>query len=225
MCKRINILVVEDEPLILDVFINALNTVDEKNDAFQFRIKSVSNSDKALREIYCAVKARPFDLLLLDISMPPSKDETILCGEDIGIEIKNLFPNVKIIAFASNNNNYRLNSILKSLDPDGLLVKNELKYTELLNAINTVLHEPPYYSKIVQKLIRRHMCHEFTLDSIDRQILYYTLKGAKIKEIADFVNLSKSAVEHRKSNLRTTFDVEGGTDRDLILKAESAGFI
>ncbi|GGI58497.1 response regulator [Winogradskyella haliclonae] len=225
MCNPIHVLIVEDEPLIIDVLTNALNAISDSNGLYDFKIRSATNSDLALKEVDRAIKSIPFDLILLDISIPPSTDKRILSGEDLGIEIKSLFPKVKVMVFTSHNNNYRLNSILKSLDPDGFLIKSDITYVKLLDAINSVLQEPPYYSKAIQQLIRRHISHNFVLDKIDRQLLYHLYKGAKTQEIANLVHMSKSAIEHRKSNLKTTFEVDGGSDRDLILKAELAGFI
>ncbi|RZN79964.1 MAG: response regulator transcription factor [Winogradskyella sp.] len=225
MCKPIHVLIVEDEPLIIDVLTNALHAISDSNGLYDFKIRSATNSDLALKEVDRAIKSTPFDLILLDISIPPSTDKRILSGEDLGVEIKSLFPKVKVVVFTSHNNNYRLNSILKSLDPDGFLIKSDITYVKLLEAINSVLQDPPYYSKVIQQLMRRHISHDFVLDKIDRQLLYHLNKGGKTKEIADLVNMSISAIEHRKSNLKTTFDVNGGSDRDLILKAELAGFL
>ena len=225
MCKPIHVLIVEDEPLIIDILTNALHAISDSNGLYDFKIRSATNSDLALKEVDRAIKSTPFDLILLDISIPPSTDKRILSGEDLGVEIKSLFPKVKVVVFTSHNNNYRLNSILKSLDPDGFLIKSDITYVKLLEAINSVLQDPPYYSKVIQQLMRRHISHDFVLDKIDRQLLYHLNKGGKTKEIADLVNMSISAIEHRKSNLKTTFDVNGGSDRDLILKAELAGFL
>ena len=108
MCKPIHVLIVEDEPLIIDVHTNALHAISDANGRYDFKIKSATNSDLALKAIDDAVKSTPFDLILLDISIPPSTDKRILSGEDLGIEIKSLFPRVKIVVFTSHNNNYRL---------------------------------------------------------------------------------------------------------------------
>ena len=225
MCNPINVLIVEDEPLIIDVLINALNAISETHGLYDFKIKTATNSDLALNEIDRAIMTKPFDLILLDISIPPSSDKRILSGEDLGIEIKNLFPKIKVIVFTSHNNNYRLNNILKSIDPDGFLIKSDLTFLKLLDAIKVVLQNPPYYSKAIQQLIRRHISHDFVLDKIDRQLLYHLYKGAKTVEIAELVSLSRSAVEQRKYSLKTIFDIEKGSDRELLLRAELAGYI
>lgn len=225
MDKTINVLIVEDEPLIINILITALNQISESKGVFNFNIRTASNCDSANLEIQKAVRTKPLDLVLLDISLPASKDRKLLSGEDLGLEIKRFFPKVKLIVFTSHNNNYRLNNILKSLNPDGFIIKSDIDYNKLLEALNAVLEEMPYYSKAVLQLMRRHIFNEFTLDKIDRQILYQLSKGSKTKHLTDAIPLSISAIEARKRNLKELFEIDHGDDRDLILKAEERGFI
>lgn len=225
MDKIINVLIVEDEPLIINALEMAFNAISESNGFLDFKIKSATNCDSGLEEITKAVNSKPFDLVLLDINIPASKDKKLLCGEDLGIELKNYFPNVKIIVFTSHNNNFRLNSIIKSLNPDGFIIKSDIDFSKLIEAINSVLDNLPYYSKAILQLMRRHMVNDFTLDKTDRQLLYQISKGAKMKHLHDIIHLSKSAIEQRKRNLKELFEVEDGEDRSLIIKAEERGFI
>jgi DNA-binding NarL/FixJ family response regulator len=225
MSKTLNVLIVEDEPLIINILITALNQITESKGIFDFNIKSATDCDAANLEIQKAVRTKPLDLVLLDISLPASKDGKLLSGEDLGIEVRHFFPEVKIIVFTSHNNNYRLNNILKSLNPDGFIIKSDIDFNKLLEALNAVLEEMPYYSKAVLQLMRRHIFNDFTLDKIDRQILYQLSKGAKTKHLTDTIPLSTSAIEARKRNLKELFGVDQGDDRNLILKAEERGFI
>ena len=225
MNKTFNVLIAEDEPLIIDVLKSAFEQIVESNGLLDFKIKTASNGDDALSEIDKAIKAAPFDLVLLDINIPASKDKKILCGEDLGMELKGIFPNVKIIVFTSHNNNYRLNNILKSLNPEGFIIKSDIDFQKLLDALNSVIMDLPYYSKAILQLMRRHMINDFSLDKIDRQLLYQLSKGAKMKHLTKVIPLSKSAIELRKRNLKELFEVEEGDDRDLLIKAENRGFI
>jgi two-component system response regulator NreC len=162
---------------------------------------------------------------LIDINIPASTDKDLLCGEDLGLELKKHFPNIKIIVFTSHNNNYRLNSILKSLNPDGFLIKSDIDFPKLIEALTSVIYDLPYYSKEILQLMRRHIVNDFTLDKIDRQLLYQISKGAKTKNLSDVIPLSRSAIELRKRNLKELFGVEGGDDSNLLSKAEECGFI
>ena len=225
MPNTTHVLIVEDEPLIINILITALNEISDSNGCFDFKIKSVTNCDDAKIELDKAIQSTPFDLVLLDINIPSSNDKKMICGEDFGIELKKFFPHVKTIAFTSHNNNYRLNSILKSINPEGFLIKSDIDFAKLLDAIKSVLNDLPYYSKAILQLMRRHMINEFTLDSIDRQLLYQLSKGAKMKHLANITRLSTSAIELRKRNLKELFEVQDGDDRNLLIKAEEHGFL
>lgn len=225
MNKTINVLIVEDEPLIIENLITAFDQLGASNGFLNFKIKSATNCDDASKEIQKAVISKPFDLVLLDINIPGSSDERLLCGEDLGIDLKKLFPNIKIIVFTSHNNNYRLNNILKSLNPDGFLIKSDINFQKLLEALESVINNLPYYSKVILQLMRRYVSNDFTLDKIDRQLLYELSKGTRTKNLTNLLPLSLSAIESRKRNLKELFEVENGNDRQLILKAEQHGFI
>ncbi|MDG5490642.1 response regulator transcription factor [Psychroserpens sp. SPM9] len=224
MTKKINVLIVEDEPLIINVLENALNQISETN-VFDFRVKSVINCDLANEEIQNALKSHPIDLILLDISIPASSDNKLLSGVDIGIKTKELFPNVKTIVFTSDSNNYKLNNILKTLNPEGFLIKSDIDYIKLVDSINAVINNEPYYSNFIIQLMRRHISNDFTLDKIDRTLLYEISKGTQMKDITQIIHLSKSAVEYRKRNLKQLFEVKNANDTLLISKAKEYGFI
>jgi DNA-binding NarL/FixJ family response regulator len=225
MDKKIRTLIVEDEPLMIEPMKLALNQLSESNGLLSFDIITSLDCDTAAREIERAVRSQPLDLVLLDINLKPSSNKKYLSGEDIGLEIRKYFPNAKIIVLTSHNNNYRLNNILKTLNPDGFLIKSDVDFAKLLDALNTVIDDTPYYSKAILKLMRRHIINDFTLDRIDRQLLYQLSKGAKMKHLSDVIPLSKSAIELRKRNLKEVFGVEEGDDRNLLIRAEECGFI
>ncbi len=225
MKEPINVLIVEDQPLITRSLKNALKHLSDANGSLDFKIHTAINCDLALLEIDKAVKGTPFDLVLLGINIPPSSDRKLLSGEDIGLELKGLFPKVKIIVFTSRNTNFKLNNILRSVNPDGFLVKSDIDFDDLIVAINTVLFEPPYYSKRILRLIRRHVSNDFVLDKIDRQLLYQLSKGTKTKDLPNIVRLSKSGIERRKRNLKEVFNIENEDDLMLLKLAEEKGYI
>jgi len=215
---------VEDQPLTIESFKRALEHLSNFF-SWNFIIKSAKNCDTAFHEIKKAAKATPFDLVILDINIPPSKDKKILSGEDLGLELKKTFPNIKIIVVTALHNNFRLNNILKSLNPEGFIIKSEIDFKDLLDAINCVLTCPPYYSNSILKLMRRHISNNFVLDEIDRQLLYQLSIGTKNKDLTKFINLSKGGIERRKRHLKEMFNVENGDDRILLERASEQGFL
>ncbi len=225
MNRKIKTLIIEDEPLMIEPMKAALEQLNESNGLLEFNVRTSLDCDSAAQEIKRAVSSRPLDLVILDINLKQSSDGKYLSGEDLGVEIRRFFPDAKIIVLTSHNNNYRLNNILKTLNPDGFLIKSDVDFARLIEALKAVIEDTPYYSKAILKLMRRHIINEFTLDRIDRQLLYQLSKGAKMKHLSDIIPLSKSAIELRKRNLKEVFGVEEGDDRSLLVRAEECGFI
>jgi DNA-binding NarL/FixJ family response regulator len=221
----INVLIVEDEPLTIGNLKTALNILSEEKPDLEFKIRSARNCDAARSEITKAIHGKPFDLVLLDISIPESKDRKYLSGEDLGVKIKREFPSAKIIVFTFYTDNYRLNNILQSLNPDGFMIKYDIDFKTLLRALETVIYEPPFYSQKILKLLRQTTINDFTIDQLDRRLLYELSQGTKTSQLPQIVKLSKGGVERRKRHLKEVFDIPEGDDRALIKTAKAKGFI
>ena len=224
--KEYSILIIDDHPLITEAYITALNLVNKNNKLITFNVKVAQNCDIAndlINDFYNDNKK--IDVVFLDIQLPPSKDGKIVSGEDLGIQINSLFPDVKIIVSTTLNNNFRVQSIFKSIDPDGFLIKNDITPDELVETINTVINDPPYYTKTVTKLLRKQVSNEFLLDDIDRKILYQLSIGTKTKDLPNILTLSLPGIEKRKRLLKHAINIKTSNDRELLNIAKEKGFI
>ncbi|MDC7995432.1 response regulator [Altibacter sp. HG106] len=220
-----NVLLIDDHPLILEAYKNALNRIEQTLEKHRFHIDIASDCDTAYRKITTVPKTTSIDLIFLDMRLPPSQDGKILSGEDLGLIIKKTLPNSKIIVSTTHTDNYRIHSIFKSIDPDGFLIKNDISPDDIILAIEQVLEDPPFYSKTVIKLLRKNVSNDFLLDNIDRKLLYELSLGTKMKDLPDILPLSIAGIEKRKRNLKEIFDVASGDDKELISKAKDKGFI
>ena len=225
MNNTINVLIAEDEPIIVDLLKTIFQKLSDSNASWDFKLHSALNCDSAINKIEKAIIGKPFDLALLDINLPSSEQKNILSGEDLGLELQKYFPQIKIIIYTSNNDNYRLNNILKSVNPDGFIIKSDIDYKGLVTGINRVLTNQPYYSPSILSLIRQHIANDFVLDNIDRVLLYQLSNGTKTKDLSNFVNLSKSGVELRKRRLKEVFNIENKGDKKLIQMAKEKGYV
>ncbi|WP_111706959.1 response regulator [Lutibacter citreus] len=225
MNRDYNVLLIDDHPIIADAYKSAFEFVSSEQEKLNFNISIAVNCDEAIDKISFASKNKSFDIIFLDISLPPSSDGKYLSGEDLGVKIKELLPKCKIIVATTFNDNYRIQVILKNVNPDGFLIKNDINKDELVNSIKNVLNDSPYYSKSVLELFRKQSSIDYKLDKIDRQLLYEMSIGTKMKDLPKIIPMSMAGLEKRKKNLKELFKVLDNDDRELILKAKEKGFI
>ncbi len=220
------VLIIDDHPLITEAYITALNYYSKHNETVNFSIQTAHDCDSGRKLIKKALKSEKHKyIVFLDMKLPQSKDGKILSGEDLGLLIRELLPNPIIIVSTTFNDNFRIHSILKNINPEGLLIKNDITPLELLQTIRIVINNPPYYSKTVLKLLRDQVLNDFILDQYDRKILYELSIGTRMKDLPDLLPLSIAAIEKRKRNLKRVFNVKKLDDRHLIVSAREKGFI
>jgi|TARA_B110000967_G_scaffold199328_1_gene233591 DNA-binding NarL/FixJ family response regulator len=220
------VLIIDDHPLITEAYITALNYYSKHNETVEFSIQTANDCDSGRELIKKVLKSKEHKyIVFLDIKLPPSRDGEILSGEDLGLLIRELLPNPRIIVSTTFNDNFRVHSILKNINPEGFLIKNDITPLELLETIRTVVNDPPYYSKTVIKLLRDQVVNEFILDHYDRKILYELSVGTRMKDLPKLLPLSIAAIEKRKRNLKLMFNVRKLDDRQLMVSAKEKGFI
>ncbi len=225
MNEQYKILLIDDHPIITDAYERALEQISLTDKTYNFNINIANDCDTAILKIDEATISGAFDLVFLDIRIPSSKDKKILGGEDLGMFIKKKCHTTKIIVSTTFNDAYMISCILKNVNPEAFLIKNDLTIEILIEAFKTVVHDPPYYSKTVMKILRKQSANDFVIDNIDRKILYELSNGTKMNELPSILPLSIAALERRKRILKDVFNVEGKGDRDLLKLAQEKGFI
>ena len=219
------VLIIDDHPVICERYEQVCNEVMKKNPQIKMKIELAGNCDVAKEKINYTWSKGGWDLVFLDIRLPPSKDRRILSGEDLGELIRKKHPLAKIIVATTFNDNYRIQNICRSLEPEGFLIKNDMNTNDIIQAVQKVINGGEYYTGTVSSLMRKQAFTDINLDKIDRQILYELSQGTKMKDLPKFVPLSMAGIEKRKRIMKQVFDVEDQGDKALILKARELGFI
>jgi len=220
-----SVLIIDDHPLISSAYKKAFGHISAQDATLQFEVTIVGNCDDAMDSIKKASEQNGIDIIFLDISLPPSADRQILSGEDLGLKINLLLPKSKVIISTTFNDNYRVHTILNTINPDGFLVKNDISPEELIEAIKRVLVAPPYYSTTVLNMLRKQFTANYQIDKIDRQLLYELSKGTKMKELPTVIPMSMAGIEKRKRHLMEVFNVADKSDKQMIEIAKEKGFI
>jgi len=224
--KVYNVLIIDDHPIISEAYKMAFDYISDNDEMLSFKIDIAASCKEANDKIRFIVASKSnLDIVLLDIRLPPSKEDKILSGEDLGLLINDVLPDSKIIISTSLGNNFRVHTLINNINPDGFIIKNDITSKELIKAIKTVIDAPPYYSKTILKFLRKRICNDFLLDKIDRQILFELSMGAKMKDLPNIIPLSLAGIEKRKRHIKQIFNVIDADDRQLLLLAKEKGFI
>ncbi len=223
MTKKLNVLMVDDHPIIIEGYKNTL--LEDTNSTFSFNVDVAFNCDEALALIKKNAKKKPYNLALIDIKLPPSADGSITSGEDLAILLQNMHPEARIIVLTMHNQDSRIHNILQNINPEGFLIKSDLSSRELLRAIEEILSGKTYYSATVNNHFRKMMANDFSLDQKNLQILYHLSRGVRTKNLSKYINLSLSAIEKRKNHIKELFDIKSSDDELLIEEARRRGFV
>jgi len=221
--QHIRILMVDDHPIIIEGYQNTLMAT--KRDEQTLVIDTANNCDSALLLMQKAASEKPYDVCFFDISLPPSSNGQVTSGEDLAKLCREIMPKAKIVILTMFNESFRVLGILKEMNPEGFLIKSDLTSMELAEAFQYILTSPPYYSSTVTKYLKKAADSSDYVDEVNRKILYLLSKGTKTKNLTEYINLSMSAIEKRKKQLKDIFKVQDGKDETLILKAKEQGLL
>ena len=198
--KNSNILIVDDHKISLDGIKALLSVSGLKTPILE------ANSGSEALELINSDKQKMPDLVISDIKMPE------MSGIELTRELKENFPNIKVLILTMHNNREIVNQVLHA-EAEGYILKNAGQ-EELVLAINHIMDNGSYYSNelcsiIVEKKrflpdVRRKTAMQL-LTERENEILKLICKEYSNNEIAEKFFISKHTVEtHRKHIMRKT---------------------
>ncbi|MEP5254432.1 MULTISPECIES: response regulator [Winogradskyella] len=221
--EHIKILMVDDHPIIIEGYQNVL-TATKKDDQTLY-IDTANNCDTAVAMMERASKKYPYHVCFFDISLPGSEDGKYASGEDLALLARELMPRTKIVILTMFNETFRIHNIVKEINPDGFLIKSDLTSMELADGFQQILESPPYYSSTVQSYIKKTITSDIYVDDINRKILHLLAQGIRTKNLNEYFDISTSAIEKRKKQLKVLFEIEDGKDETLLKEAREKGYL
>lgn len=215
-----NILIVDDHPFIIEGYKNAITRYNPHQ--YEFLI-SQAHDCKSGYDLIEDEKTPQFDVAFLDISMPAYEEKDIFSGEDLAKLILKKMPNCKVILLTMYTELLKIKTIIRTIQPNGLVIKNDLTFDELLFAFDKVMKNDKYYSQSVQKIINQSPHNSIEIDEFDKQILFHLSKGTQVEDMPQYIPISINAIEKRKVSLKELLKVKSGSDEDLLKEARSKG--
>lgn len=186
--------------------------------------------DEAFLKIRAAItKNEPYDLLISDLSFKTDHREVkILNGDELVQKVRELQPDIKIIAYSVEDKNYRIKSLFDHAEIDAFVLKGLNSIEELKKAIHiTSTSDQKFISPEVASALQEK--NNFEIDDLDIQILKHLSSGTPQDEIIQiFKELgikpnSKSAMEKRLSKLKDFFKANNTVQ--LVFIAKDMGII
>ncbi len=194
------IMLVDDHQMLID----GIKSLLRKEKQLEFVAES-NTAEQALT----ILEAHPdgIDLVLTDISMPG------MSGLDLTREIKNRFPEVKVLVLSMYNDPLMVSEILNS-EAEGYILKNTGK-EELLEAICKIMNGSSFYShEVISSLMKQRAQNEKKqqkknltdlLTTREIEIVKLICEELTTAEIAEKLFISPRTVDtHRKHILEKT---------------------
>ncbi|TBX71109.1 response regulator transcription factor [Flavobacterium silvisoli] len=217
---KVEVFIVDDHPPIIEGYKSILahnpygyivNTQEKYNceDAYHF----ITNTDKR------------FDLVFLDMTLPPYPEKGIFSGQDLVKVIRQYMPGTKIAILTSHTEAIVLQDIIKEQYPNGLLVKSDITSNDFLEAFDKIIRGEIVYSQTAKFFKDNLKTTIKPLDSYNRRIILLLSKGTKTKTIQETLHLSKSAIDKRKVAIKEFLGIEKGNDEDILREARKQGLI
>lgn len=153
----------------------------------------------------------PYDLLISDLSFKKDHREVkIICGDELIEKVRELQPDIKIIAYSVEDKSYRIKSLFDNAKINGFVLKGRNSIEDLKKAIHlTSTSDQRFITPEVASALQEK--NNFEIDDLDIEILKHLSSGTPQDEIIQiFKDLgikpnSKSAMEKRLSKLKDFF--------------------
>ncbi|QCX37946.1 response regulator transcription factor [Aureibaculum algae] len=225
MENLLNILIVDDNPMIIEAYKSMFNYADL--DCCSLNIDVACDCEEAISKMKLAQTKVPYDCFYFDMNLPQSLDGNFKSGEDLALYAKKYFPKAKVAILTLNNDSLSIHNILTKIKPDGLLIKNDSNPTEFIAGFKTIMRNPPFYSTSVIKFLSNISLRKESdqFDDNDIKILMHLERGIKTKDLDQYINLSLSSIEKKKSQLKKSLNLKRANDEDLVRIAKEKGLI
>lgn len=220
--KRLNILMIDDHPSMIEGYKSILSFNDLN---YEIQVTPAYNCESAYHLITDIQSKAAYDVVFIDLSLPPFPEQNLHSGHDLATLVRMYMPSSKIVILTSHIEAFLLYKIHREIEPEGFLVKSDFTADELLNAFHQIITGNKYRSRTVQQNINDLMANDFLLDEHYQQIITLLAQGIKTKNMPEYINITLSAIDKRKAHIKEFFNIEKGSDEDIIKEAKKRGLI
>jgi DNA-binding NarL/FixJ family response regulator len=219
MTKALSILIVDDHPMTVNGYVNVLS--EENFEGLSLDFTRALDCEEAFKLI--TAPGNHFDIAYLDLSLPAYPEEKIFSGLDLGLLMRKTMPDSIIIILTMHSEATLVERLVNEIGPQGILCKSDIDIDEFVNAFRIIYGGETYYSHKIERSLKNRVWDNYNFDNYDRQILMRLAEGIATKNIPNYVPLSLSAIEKRKTHVKNVLLDGKGDDHDLIEAIKKLG--
>lgn len=213
------VFLLEDHKYVTETYIRALRSI-----SFEGEIVISYSLNEAYKKIIDS-DLKELQLAILDYSMPPCQLNNLKNGEDIANIIRTKFPEAKIVFVSAILSCFELESLLKNVNPEGIVEKSDIDFSDLCMILKKVIGGEVFYSQQIHKTIDENEARYLFLDAVNLKIIELISQGITTKNLPNYVPLSLSGVHKRKAKIKSVLNIDNGSDEAIIKEARKKGFI
>ncbi len=210
----LKILLVDDHIMIVEGIKNILSY-----SKFITEIKCVDSIEKAYNLVVENNKINNFDLISIDLSMPPYIDKNIENGTNLAKLIRKNYPRIIIIILTGFSDGKTINELFVKINPNGFIEKSDLKGEDIITIFEQIISGKNYVSKRILLDQENFKINNELFDYLNLEIIQFLSNGFSTKSISEKLPLSLSAIKKRKQKIKQLLNIENGNDEDIVLEA------
>ena len=217
------ILLVDDHPINIDSYRTLLSALPS-NDKAQYLL--AFDCKQAYETIAkCNFENKKIDFAFIDISLPEFEEQQLFSGSDVSLLVRKIFPLCKIIIISMHKEPNWVNQIFKSINPEGFIAKSDISYKCFPEIFKSIENNETYLSESIAAAAKTMVRQNLIWDDVDSKMLQLLSEGIKTRDLPNFIPISLSSIEKRKSNLKRQLVLNAGSDKDLIDEVKNLGLI
>ncbi|MGG5505600.1 MULTISPECIES: DNA-binding response regulator [unclassified Myroides] len=216
------ILLVDDHPLIVEGYRMALQSNETFAQFFVFD-KAFDCTEAKQKIDQANERGEPYELALVDFSLPKGPNSAWEDGGDIIRYIKKEMPSCRTITITGRTEILTIYEIVKNIRPTNIIGKNEITPQVLLDFVRAVLRGDSFQSPLVKQCLEEMVHKEVMYDDYNRAILILLAKGHKLIDLERHIPLSAPTIKKRIAKIKVAF---GSPDSaTLVQEAIKQGFV
>lgn len=186
-------------------------------------VESLNCTDAVLTIKKHAEADEPFDLAILDYSMPSNPEYEIFNGGDLCLFLRKKMPLCKSFFFTAHLEDFTVIDLDQRVKPDAIVIKSDVSGSELMNAIKEVVKGNKYKSTSVLQKTHKMWEEEIFTKETNRKIVALISNGYKIKEIAEELSLSEVAIQKRIAKIKKGLNITD--DTSILREVKRRGYL